>query len=249
MTDKVLATLYVQGEGRPSLDACMEATFRHCAKYEVAAVVMYTSVGDGPCIAVDRYTSVAEFAHIRIVAVTPPAQRLYLADPREPGATAPVRTGIFGERRVKLNEAGVPVISARLPFRSLAVPPSEEASFDPMQLVDRAFGTLGGGFSLCVQAALLACDAGAVSPGERVAAMTADTSIVLLASHSENFLSPKHGLFVEHIICRPSLYDISKPAHLVTRRARAEQDAANEAHAQLQDASPAEPPGGDKGDE
>ena len=199
MTDKVLATLYVNGEGRPSLDACMDATFRHCSKYSVNAIVMYTATGDGPCAAVDKYSSQEEFAHIRIVAVTPPAQRVYVADPRAPAGER-VRAGIFGEKRVKLNEAGVPVISARLPFRSVATPPSDESAAEPMQLVDRAFGVLGGGFSLCVQSALIACDAGAVSPGERIAAMSADTSVVLLAAHSEMFLSATHGLLIEHII-------------------------------------------------
>ena len=60
----------------------------------------------------------------------------------------------------------------------------------------------------------MACDAGEVDVGERVAALTADTSIVVLASRTETFLSEKNGLLVEHIICRPAKYNISKHQHV-----------------------------------
>ncbi len=213
MTDKkALATLYVDGEGRPHLDACMAATFEHCRQYKVNAIVIYTWAGEGPVLALERFLEQPDFAHIRIVAVTPPAQKTYLADPRAEKSSI-VRTGITGERRRRLTEAGVPIVSARLPFRPVA---PDEGLTDPMQLVDRALGVLGGGLSLCVQAALMACDAGAVAHGERIAAMSADTAVVLVACQSETFLSPKRGMLVEHIICRPSLYDISKALHETT---------------------------------
>lgn len=222
MTDRnqIHATLYVPSEGRNSLNACMDVTFKHCAKYGVNAVVIYTATGDGAVLAIDSYLSKPEFSQIKLVAVTPPAKRMYVnADPN--AAEAKVRTGIFGERAVKLYQSGVPVISARLPFRSIAAvrkaAPDEQPVTDAMQVVDQAFGMLGGGFSICVQAALLACDAGAIAPGERVVAMSADTSVQLIATHSELFLSATHGLLVEHIICRPSMYTISKPDHVITK--------------------------------
>jgi hypothetical protein len=230
VTDQVIATLYVQGEGRASLDPCMRATFAHCRKYGIKAIVMYTANGLGPCLAVERYLNDPEYSWIRLVAVTPPAQRRYIADPRDPEKNT-VRSGVFGESRVLLDEANVPIVSARLPFRAVVGHPTSEGTApegttDPMQLVDRAFGILGGGLSLCVQAAMIACDAGYVAPGEKIATMTADTAIVVLASHTEMFLSPRTGLLVEHIICRPLLYDISKATHLVTVQAVAARAAA-----------------------
>ena len=101
------------------------------------------------------------------------------------------------------------MISAHFPFKTTSnrgrAPEWNEAA--------EAFGVLGGGFSLCVQAVLVACDAGAVDAGERVVSMSADTSIVALASRTETFLSAHQGLIVEHIICRPMRYGISKPHH------------------------------------
>jgi uncharacterized protein len=215
-----LFTTLVDGEGRDQLDACMAATFEHCRTYGLDTVVIYTANGIGPCLAVDRYLSRPEFVNMRIVAVTPPANKPYMGNPLAArGASNTVRTGIFGDRRKQLIEAKVPIVSARLPFRSpiSATPATEDVPpLDPMQIVDRAFGVLGGGFSLCVQAVMMACDAGYVASGELVAAMSADTAIVAYAAHSEDFISPKKGLLVLHIICKPTVYKLSKSAHEYT---------------------------------
>lgn len=71
--------------------------------------------------------------------------------------------------------------------------------------------------SLCVQAVLMACDAGAIALGERVVVMSADSAFVVRACQSESFLSPHTGLVVEHVVCRPSTYNISKPHHYLTQ--------------------------------
>lgn len=240
MTEKLqtmapFQTIYVDGEGRPSLEKCLAATFTYCRNVKLRTIVIYTSTGEGPELAIDTYGADADFSTLRLIAVTPPAAKSYRADPREKNGKT-VRAGVVGDRRVKLDGAEVTIVSARLPFRSLAVEHSASdslsATTDPMQVVDRAFGVLGGGFSLCIQAALMACDAGAVSEGERIAVMSADTALVVIASQSESFLTASRGLLVEHIICRPSLYDISKPEHRVTRAAQ-EANAAKEEPAQL----------------
>jgi hypothetical protein len=200
----------------------MEATFVYCRDHEIGAIVIYTSNGEGPCLAVERFLNKPEFASIRLVAVTPPANRPYVANPQRPVKEREVvRAGVFGERRKHLIDANVPIVSARLPFRSVLAPDDQTRpalSLDPMQTVDHAFGVLGGGFSFCIQVALMACDAGVVRHGERVAVMSADTAMVVIACQSESFLSPTDGLLVEHIICRPLLYDISKRKHIVTEQ-------------------------------
>lgn len=216
-------TMYVAGEGRDYLDICMAATFAYCRTADITVVVVYTSNGDGPCRAVSKYLSQSDYSNIRLVAVTPPANRPYRASPpsaEESEKAKFVRVGVFGEKRKLLTDANVPIVSARLPFHSVLVPGSggRQHSQDPFHLVDCAFGVLGGGFSFCIQVALVACDAGAVRMGERIAVMSADTALAVTASHSESFLSPTHGLLVEHIICRPAIYNISKSQHFVTEQ-------------------------------
>ena len=63
-------------------------------------------------------------------------------------------------------------------------------------------------FALCVQSILIAADAGYIEVGERVIATTADTAIIALAARTETFISPTEGLIVEHVITRPSVFDI-----------------------------------------
>lgn len=213
---RTLPTLYLPGEGRASLDVCLDATFSYSLNHAIRTIVIYTGSGDGPALALERYLSQPQYSAQRVVAVTPPAQKSYLKDPRNPEVGS-VKAGIVGARRELFRAAGIPIVSARLPFRSIHG--TGTTVLESMQLVDRALGVLGGGFSLCVQAALLSCDAGVVEHGERVAVMTADTSLVVLASHSESFYSETAGLLVEHIICRPSLYDISRAHHYATVRA------------------------------
>lgn len=218
---KGLFTTLLDGEGRDFLDECLAATFEHCRTHEISTIVMYTANGLGAERAVEQYLSLPEYQGMRLVAVTPPANKPYIADPLAPPATENnvVQTGVFGERRKRLYDAKVPVVSARLPFRSPISPTSATGAFtpvDPLQLVDRAFGVLGGGFSLCVQAVMMACDAGLVASGDLVASMSADTSIVAYASQTETFLSSKRGLLALHIICKPAVYTISKYEHEYT---------------------------------
>jgi uncharacterized protein len=233
MTLPGLFTTLLDGEGRDYLDDCMAATFEHCKTHDIQTVVIYTANGLGPCLAVERYLSKPEFAETRIVAVTPPANKPYMKDPiapRSPENT--LQTGIFGERRKQLYEAKVPIVSARLPFRSPISPTvavGDIPPLDPMQIVDRALGVFGGGLSLCIQAVMMACDAGYVGSGELVAAMSADTAIVAYAAQTEAFISPKKGLLVLHIICKPAVYKISKHEHEYTLLS----DEMNEASAQV----------------
>ena len=216
-----LPTVYVDGEGPAFLDRCMAAAFNFCKRSHIQVLVIFTSTGEGPCKALDEYLSKPEFSTVRLVAVTPPANKRYRDATGEP-----VRAGIAGDRFRKLRDAEIPIVSARLPFRSmlvlpdpvdpeLVVPPAP--NFDTMNAVDRALGILGGGLSLCVQAVLMACDAGAVARGDTVVAMSADTAIVAHACQSESFLSPHAGLIVDHIVCRPRIYTISKRHHYVTQ--------------------------------
>jgi hypothetical protein len=61
--------------------------------------------------------------------------------------------------------------------------------------------------SLCVQAALMACDAGEVEVGEHVIVLTSDTSILVRASGTRDLLT---DFIVREILCKPVLLTIIK---------------------------------------
>jgi hypothetical protein len=93
--------------------------------------------------------------------------------------------------------------------------------FDPIRTQFSGHGVLGqdfslignalrifcGSMSLCVQAVLMASDAGHVALGEHVIAMTSDTSILVRAAGTSRFLT---DLIVREIICKPVLLTIGK---------------------------------------
>jgi hypothetical protein len=61
--------------------------------------------------------------------------------------------------------------------------------------------------SLCVQAVVLACDAGAVELGEHVIAMTSDTAILVQAAATRRML---RELVVREILCKPAILSIGR---------------------------------------
>lgn len=207
-------TTYLDREGRDSVLECISVSFDWCVKNDVSSVVIFTGTGDGPRYAAETMLCTDRYKHIRVTAVTPPFGRAYKSNPSAPESPV-VRAGINPAMRDSLLELGIAVIAAHLPFKEINTGRARESEWSR---VSEAYGVLGGGFSLCVQSALMACDAGAIESGERIVSITADTAISLISSRTESFLSPVDGLLVEHIICRPVRYTISKEKHVLRDR-------------------------------
>jgi hypothetical protein len=211
-----LSTIYLPGEGRTQLKTCMRYTFKFCAQAGIQKIVIFTATGEGPLLAVRKFLPQPRYRNIELIAVTLPSGRAYPIDPRsrDVGLTTPE---IAVPIRKFLIDSGVPVITPdKLPFSSDGLEGDDRLR---NVTLTKAFDALGGGLSFCIQSALVACDHEAISVGERIAAMTSDTSIVAVASNTKAFLSPVEGFLLEHIICRPAIYNISKSRHRVTQQA------------------------------
>src|SRR5260221_8569034 len=79
-----------------------------------------------------------------------------------------------------------------------------------MQLIKDVLNVFGGGFSLCVQAVLSACDHGEIATGEKVLSVTGDVAAVLTATTTERFLSKTEGIVVNEILCKPRNLTITR---------------------------------------
>jgi hypothetical protein len=93
--------------------------------------------------------------------------------------------------------------------------------FDPIRAQYQSYGVLGhdlsllgnvltifgGSMSLCVQAILMACDAGIVRKGEHVISLTSDTSILVRSAPTSHLLT---DFIVREIFCKSVVMDISK---------------------------------------
>ena len=61
--------------------------------------------------------------------------------------------------------------------------------------------------SLCVQAVVMACDAGEVARSEHVIALTSDTAILAQAAPTRYMLTE---FAVREILCKPAIYTIGR---------------------------------------
>jgi uncharacterized protein len=202
-------TTYFDGEGRPAMLDCLCLAAEWCADESIATLVVFTGTGEGPHYVARELLVKDRYRNLRCVAVTPPYGRPYKVNPADPNSPV-VRSGLNPALLDELEQLGVKVVSAHLPFKEIH---AGQARTSEWARVAEAFGVLGGGFALCIQAVLVACDAGMVAHGERVVVASADTAFVVVACRTESFLSPTEGLLVEHIICRPRRYDVSKRYH------------------------------------
>lgn len=204
-----LVTTYFGEEGRASMKECIHRSAEWAVEHALETLVIFTGTGEGPYYAAKELLVRERFATLRVVAVTPPSGRPYRQNPGDPDSPL-IRSGINPTMRDELEQLGVSVVSAHLPFKEMY--DGKERTSEWTRVLE-AFGVLGGGFALCVQASLVACDAGFVDHGQRVIALSADTAFVVRASRTESFLAPLDGLLIEHIICRPARYTISKRLH------------------------------------
>ncbi|MDX2021951.1 MAG: hypothetical protein SF187_17060 [Deltaproteobacteria bacterium] len=214
-------TTYVPGEGRNFMETCIRAAFEACRNNELTTIVMFTATGEGPLFALREMLNEPELQHIKVIAVTPPFGQAYLSDPSDRNSPR-VIAGVPSVAAKLMTDSGIPIVAAHLPFKGPPGEPGEHGPESQWALVDKSFSILGGGFALCVQATLLACDAGHVRAGERIVALTSDTAMVVTASRTELWLSQTHGLLFEYFVCRPSVYNISKARHLSVREKRME---------------------------
>lgn len=214
MKPTLQSTKFFPSEGKDHMQECISTAFEWGRKHGVSKVVIFTATGEGPIFAVQSLLPRAEYAHFRVVGVSPPVGKTYRADPTNADSHF-VSAGVSLEAKEFLRGFDVPVVSAHLPFKEIY-----SGSDRPSELgrVGQALEVMGGGFALCIQAVLLACDAGVVERGERVIALTSDTAILARGTRTDRFFAPNDGLIVEHIICRATDLNISKPDHLAFKR-------------------------------
>jgi hypothetical protein len=194
-------TEYFMQEGKENLDRCLDATFAAALAHQVGKVVIFTSAGRGVLTALDSYLSQERYAHIDLVAVTFPSQSQFTAgDPSE--------HNISQDTERILSDKHVPIVRAHLPFDPIRAHYANQGVLgQDFGLIGNALRIFGGSMSLCVQAVLMASDAGLVGFGEHVLAMTSDTSILVRAAATSRFLT---DLIVREIICKPVFLTVGK---------------------------------------
>jgi len=194
-------TEYFLQEGKENLTRCLQATFAAALAHNVKKVIIFTSAGRGVTMAIQDYCSQEKFADVQLIAVTFPSQLQFTAgDPSEHAIPSDVAEQFAAKK--------IPIVRAHLPFDPI------RSHYEGQGILGQDFSLIGnalrifcGSMSLCVQAVLMASDAGYVALGDHVIAMTSDTSILVRAAGTSRFLT---DLIVREIICKPVLLTIGK---------------------------------------
>lgn len=161
-------------------------------------VVFLTAQGEGPMIAYSQLGGL----NVTIIAVTfPPDFTVRTKENEEFKPQIPEKVRKF------FKGVEIPVISGRLPFDGISGADSHNRE---MGLLRSAISLFGGSMPLAIQAVLQATDHGLVDVGEQVVAVTSDTAVLITASTTELFLSKTCGMMVNEIICKPSVFTISR---------------------------------------
>lgn len=154
-------------------------------------------------MALDEFCSKPEFSKVRLVAVTFP-----VGQPFSDTEGKPVQCVISEELARRLRDHSIPILRAHLPFDPIASRSGDRGVLGhDLSLVESALNVFGGSMSLCIQAVMIACDAGEVEWGEHVIALTSDTAVLAEAAPTRRMLT---DLAVREILCKPAIYDIGR---------------------------------------
>jgi hypothetical protein len=194
--------VYFDEEGRQNLPIVIRVLKRKLKSREDLRnlkLIIFTASGEGPLMA---YRNLESF-EVKIIAVTFP---LSFSVKHKDGT--PFHPHLPEKLRRFFDGVQIPVITpATLPFDGIE---GMESHCQQMKLIRDVIAMFAGGFGLCIQAVLVACDLGLVKPGERVIVMSGDSAGLITASTTSKFLT-KQGISVNEIFCKPRNLTISRP--------------------------------------
>jgi hypothetical protein len=196
-------TLYFLQEGRENLRECLNVAFHAARQHNVSKIVIFTARGEGVRLALDSFCTQPDFGHIQLVAVRFPAGMIFTD---KNGSVENVEIPASEVEFFKIHN--IPIVRAHLPLDPIAAFYKQRGVLgQDLSLVGEALNMFGGSMSLCVEAIILACDAGLVEMGEHAIALTSDTAILVQASSTARMLE---DLRIRELLCKPAVFTISR---------------------------------------
>jgi len=183
---------------------CLKVAFQAAKQQNISKLVIFTARGEGVRIALEEFCSLDEYKSIRLVAVTFPVGKRFT----NPDKTV-LSVAIDEANEALFRVAGVPIIKAHMPFDPITPLSYKQGGNlgQDLSLIGEALNIFGGSMSLCVQAILMACDAGAVGIAEHVVAATSDTAILAQAACTSRLFGQ---LVIREILCKPAVLTVGR---------------------------------------
>lgn len=197
------ATTYFLQEGRDNLRECLKSVFQTAKVQNITKLVIFTARGEGVRLALDEFCSLDEYKHVKLVAVTFPQGKKF-TDP----SGNPIAVNIDDDNVNLFRAKEIPVVRAHMPFDPIAPLYKQRGVLgQDLSLIGEALNMFGGGMSLCVQAIVMACDAGEVRLGEHVIALSSDTAILAQAASTGRMLEE---LVIREVLCKPVVFSVGR---------------------------------------
>jgi hypothetical protein len=196
-------TTYFLSEGRGNLRECLAIAFEAAKQQNVEKIVVFTAEGEGIRLALDEFSSNPRYSGTKLVGVTFPNGKRF-TDARGKARIVEIPKDLEN----RFQSLNIPIVRAHLPFDPIAPPFQDRGVLaQDLSLVGEGLNMLCGSMSLCVQAIVLACDAGEVELGEHVISLTSDTAILAQATCTRMMLS---DLIIREILCKPAVFTIGR---------------------------------------
>lgn len=194
---------YFKEEGRVNISKTVELSIRKAKEESIRKILVFTSDGEG---ALELKKQINEEL-IDVIAVSFP-NKMPFFHKEDDGGIKEIYPETSNEGvKKKLMEKNIKLVQGTMPFEAIIVPGARDSK---IRAIKETLTLFSGGLKLCVQAVLMTTDSGVVEPGEKVIAMSADTSIITYGSNSAFLFHPLKGLHISKIICKPINLNISK---------------------------------------
>lgn len=194
---------YFQTEGKHNMKQTIDLVKVRAVALNLKKIIIFTGDGEGAFL----LNEAVQENNIKVLAVTFPYKTTFRIKDKL-GQEKIIPKTSEADVRQRLLEKGIPLIQGVMPLWEIVLPGTVESK---VKVIQATLSLISGGLPLCVQAILMACDAGYVEPGEEVISMSADTAIVARAAQTRWLFHPERGLEIREIICMPRYCNISRP--------------------------------------
>lgn len=184
-------------EGSDNLDRTVRIVAEAVALHNVDTVVTFTAIGEGAL----KLRALLPQPELHVIAVTFPAESFAISGENKISIGIP-----DAKTRELLLAKNVAIVQAAMPFRGYDV----KSMSSTARVIRQSLAIFGGGMNLCVQAIIMACDAGYLKTSQRCIAFSGDTAIVARAAHTHTFLSEQSRFAVELVLCKALEYQITR---------------------------------------
>ncbi len=190
MGERVVRTIYFEKPGPENTDRTLEVALARAMDLGARTILVASTQGETGVKAVER------FKGLQTVVVTHSA-----------GFKSPNSQELLPENRSAIEAGGGKVLTCMHAFgginRAVRV---KMGTYQMDEVIAFALRTLGQGFKVCVEIALMAADAGLVEVGEPCIAIGgtgrgADTAVVLSPANAQSFFDIR----IHEILCKPYL--------------------------------------------